>query len=369
MSHEVRVERKELRRFIEHVFAACGVSEEHSRTAADVLCYADEAGFDTHGVANLERIYVTKLQGGRINPTAEFMIVSETPGIAVMDAGQGLGLVAGVHAMNLAIAKARQVGVGCVAVRNSSHFGGAGYYVKQALEAGMIGIAMSNLGAQTIARPLNGTVNMLGSNPISMSAPADSLPPFVLEMGTTVVATGKVLAAKRKGESIPEGWLVDDNGKPVTDPEAYYNGTGHIQMLGGSLETGGAKGYGLAVMVDILCGALSGAKMGPDPSLLDPNNANAGKVDDDVGHFFLALDVAAFRPLKEFQSSMDTMLQALLSCPTSSPEKKVVYAGYPEAMHQKNSNSIAIHQQLFESLEELASRLNIPSLAYSMSIS
>jgi len=368
MSNEVKVGRAALRQFIENVFAACGVSEPYSRTAADVLCYADEAGFDTHGVANLERVYVTRLQGGRINPSAEFTVVSETPGVAVMDAGQGLGLVAGVHAMNTAIAKARRVGVGCVAVRNSSHFGGAGYYAKQALEAGMIGIAMSNLGSQTVARPLNGTVNMLGSNPISMSAPANNLPPFVLEMGTTVVATGKVLAAKRKGETIPEGWLVDDNGNPVTDPEAYFNGTGHIQMLGGSLETGGAKGYGLAVMVDILCGALSGARMGPDLSLLDPDNADAGKADDDVGHFFLALDVGAFRPLDEFQSSMDGMLQALLSCPTSSQEKKVVYAGYPEALLQKSSDSVTLYQPLFESLEALASRLNIPSLAYSTSI-
>ncbi|WP_051217526.1 Ldh family oxidoreductase [Paenibacillus assamensis] len=359
----VYVQSEPLHQFVTKVFQACGVSENYSRTAADVLCYADEKGFDTHGITNLDRIYVARLQDGRINPQAEFSIETETLGTATLDAKQGLGLVAGARAMELAIEKARATGIGCVVVRNSSHFGSAGYYTAQALDAGMIGIAMTNLGSQTIARPLNGTVNMLGTNPIAVSAPAQHLPPFVLDMSTTVVATGKIRAAKLRDESIPEGWLIDEAGNPVTDPQAYEDGTGHLQMLGGSLATGGAKGYGLALVVDILCGILSGSHVGPSPKLLEKDGASHAVEDQNIGHFFLAIQVEAFRPLLEFGTHMDNMLQTLLNCPTRSPEKKVVYPGYLEAQRSSSPIGIPLDVHVYEQLLELADKLKIAAPA------
>lgn len=361
-STAVYIKRTDLREFVKEVFISCGMSEERSRTAAAVLCYADENGFDTHGVANLARIYAAQLQNGKMDPEAEFHIVSEMPGTAVIDANNGLGLVAGDYAMNLAIEKARKFGLGCVVVRRSSHFGSAGYYTSRALDAGMIGIAMTNLGSQTIARPLGGSINMLGTNPISMSAPSEKVPSFVLDMSTTVVATGKIRAAQRQGELIPEGWLIDDYGQPVRDPNKYDEGTGHLQLLGGLLETGGAKGYGLNLMVDILCGVLSGANVGPNPKLLQPGGYENSKVDQNIGHFFLALNVEAFRPLKEFQDQMDSMLQTLLNCPTAPGTKQVVYPGYLEALRRQTSDVVSIDRAVFEELSVLAQNLGITTL-------
>lgn len=360
MNHQtVYVLQSELHQFVADVFMKCGVSEEHSHTAARVLCYADENGFDTHGVANLDRIYVQRLVDGRVDAAADLSIVADSPGTAVMDANHGLGLVAGAHAMELAIQKAERLGIGCVVVRGSSHFGSAGYYTKQALGAGMIGIAMTNLGSQTIARPLGGSVNMIGTNPIAMSAPAKQQPPFVLDMSTTVVATGKIRAAQRRGESIPEGWLIDDNGQPVTDPHAYDEGTGHLQMLGGSLATGGAKGYGLGLMVDILCGILSGANVGPDPRLLEPDGTEHALQDQNIGHFFLALNIEAFRPEEEFNAHMDAMLTTLLQCPPAAPSSRVVYPGYLEAIRKQASECVALDSIVAEQLQALGQRLQL----------
>lgn len=357
--NKVYIQQNDLISFVKEVFKSVGVSVEHSDIASKVLCYADENGFDTHGVTNLERIYLDRIKDGRVNPKAKFSLVSETPGIAVIDANNGLGLVAGEYAMDLAIEKAKDVGVGCVVVRKSSHFGSAGYYTTQALDRGMIGIAMTNLGSQTIARPLGGLVKMLGTNPIAVSAPAENVPPFVLDMSTTVVATGKIRDAQRRGESLPIGWLVDDNGKPQTDPHTYYDGTGHLQMLGGLLETGGAKGYGLGLLVDILCGVLSGANVGPDPKLLQTEGEKYANEDQNIGHFFLALNVEAFRPLTEFKDHIDTMLETLLHCPTTAYTEKVVYPGYLESIKKKKSGLIQLDLSIFEELETLGEKLGL----------
>ncbi|QJC51028.1 Ldh family oxidoreductase [Paenibacillus albicereus] len=352
---------QELRRFAEEAFRACGAPEATARTAAEVLCYADENGFDTHGVANLERIYVARMLDGRIDPQAEFELTAETASIAALDARGGLGLAVGARAMELAIDKAAQTGIGCVAVRRSSHFGSAGYYTQQAVRRGMIGIAMTNLGSQAIARPPGGSAAMLGTNPIAMGAPGEGHPPFQLDMSTTVVATGKIKAALRRGEPIPEGWLVDGEGRPVTDPAAYEEGWGHLQMLGGDLSTGGAKGFGLALLVDILCGALSGAEMGPHERLLSPEGRAAGAEDVGVGHFFLAIDPARFRPDGGFERDMGGMLGALLACPPAREGGRVVYPGYLEAARARREQ-VELDETLAAQLFELAGRLGLAPL-------
>lgn len=349
------IEYDDLERFVTLVFRKCGLHEKESRKAAEVLLYADRKGFTTHGVANLSRIYVHKMLKGEIDPKARLKRVGGGKAVTVFDGDRGLGLLNGDAAMEAAIHGAKEYGVGVAVVRNSSHFGSAGYYSSKALRHQMVGISMTNLGAQAVAPPLGGLVNMLGTNPISVSVPTHDLPPYVLDMSTTVVATGKIKEAARQGKSIPDGWLVDHDGRSVMDPQMYLSGEGHLQFLGGKLETGGNKGYGLALLVDILCGILSGADVGPRPAVL--RNHQATSQDINVGHFFLALNVSFFQEASSFESKMDEMLETLLMSPTQSNVEQVVYPGYPEAVNAKSS--VLVDRVILESLIDLSDRLEI----------
>ena len=322
MSEAPRVPHAALEEFAAGVFRACGVAADPAARAAESLCHADLVGMDTHGIANLARIYVPRLRDGRIDPAATPHVVAERGGAALLDGRDGLGLYVGAVALDQAVSRARRHGVGAVAVRRSSHLGSAGYYTARAADEGMVAIATSNCGTQRIARPPDGVEPMLGTNPLSAAAPAGELPPFVLDMSTTVVPTGQVRAAHARGDRIPEGWLVDDDGQPVTDPGAYDEGRGHLLWLGGSTSTGAYKGFGLGLLVDVLSGVLSGAASGPTGA--------PGGDDANVGHFMLALDVSAFRPAVEFAEAMDTTLGALLACP-SAPGSRVRYPGHVES--------------------------------------
>ncbi|WP_438002253.1 Ldh family oxidoreductase [Sorangium sp. So ce185] len=354
----------ELRRFAADALTRAGLAPAHARIAAEPLVYADKKGFDTHGIANLGRIYVAKLRSGRIRGDAEPRILKDEGATALIDGQDGLGLVTGVKAMRLAMDKAAAYGVGAVAVRRSSHFGPAGYYAELALERGMVGIAMSNLGSQTIARPPHGGAKIVGTNPICLAAPGGEMPAFVLDMSTTVVSTGRVRAAARLGERIPEGWLVDEHGAPVTDPASYDAGTGHLQLLGGQPETGGWKGLGLALWVDILCGALAGAAAGPDPDLFGPSGEARSRDDRDVGHFFLALDIRRFGELSEFQRRMDRILAGVVECPANGPGRRVTYPGYLEHERRRalRVDAVSVDSDLLAALGGLARELGIKPL-------
>jgi LDH2 family malate/lactate/ureidoglycolate dehydrogenase len=354
----------ELRRFAAEALTRAGLAPAHAHIAAEPLLYADSKGFDTHGIANLGRIYVAKLKSGRIRGDAEPRILKDEGATALMDGQDGLGLVIGVKAMRLAMDKAADFGVGAVAVRRSSHFGPAGYYAELALERGMLGIAMSNLGAQTIARPPHGRVPLVGTNPICFAAPAGKMPAFVLDMSTTVVSTGRVRAAARHGERIPEGWLIDEHGGPVTDPAAYDAGTGHLQLLGGQPETGAWKGLGLALWVDILCGALAGAAAGPDPDLYGPWGKARSQDDRDVGHFFLALDIRRFGEPAEFRGRMDRILAGVIECPPNGPGRRVTYPGYLEEERRRalHGDVVTVDSDLLAALGELAHEMGITPL-------
>lgn len=349
-----------LRGFATDVFQRCGVPPEPSQTAAEVLCYADLHGIESHGIYNLERLYVPKLLEGQIDPQASAELIADTGATALMDGRNGLGLVNATRAIDLAIEKARAFGVGVVGVRRSSHCGSMGFYTARALAAEMVGLAMTNLGAQAIIRPPYGSLKMLGTNPICAGAPADELPPFLLDMSTTVVATGRVRSAARKGAAVPPGWLVDDAGQPVTDPAAYDQGWGHLLFLGGDPATGGFKGYGLALLVDVLCGVLTGASFGPRPELLGGVAVESN--DLNIGHLFLVLNIGAFRPADEFRQALDQMLGALLGCPPAQPGHHVSYPGFPEAARSAASrrDGIAMDGDLVNSLQRLSRRFDIP---------
>src|SRR5437867_11187422 len=241
--------------FTTRVFRHMGVPEDDARTAATVLQAADLRGIDSHGVARLHT-YFDMLQIGRIDPKPNVTIVRESPSTATVDGGNGLGLVVGPKANAIAMEKALAVGSGWVSVRNTNHYGIAGYYVLEALKRDLIGWSMAN--TTPSVTPLWGAERMLGTNPIAIAFPGREEPPIVIDMATSAAAYGKIEIAKRAGKPIPLGWAIDRQGAPTTDPNAMIDGGAQVP-LGSTRDGGGHKGDGLAVVVDVLSAVLSGA--------------------------------------------------------------------------------------------------------------
>src|ERR1700737_3218754 len=250
---------EELREFSTRVFLHFGVPKPDAVQAADVLASADLRGIDSHGVARLTS-YVDLLSEGLINPAPKIKIVRSTPSTATVDGDNGLGLVVGPQANEIAMDMAEKDGSGWVSIGNSNHFGIAGYYVLQALEREMIGWAMTN--STKLVTPLWGAERMLGTNPIAIAFPAKEEPPIVIDMATCAAAYGKIEMARRRGDAIPYGWGVESEGRVTNNPCELVAG-GALLPLGSDRERGGHKGYALAIMVDILGCVLSGAYWGP----------------------------------------------------------------------------------------------------------
>src|SRR2546427_8349372 len=248
-----------LREFSTRMFLHFGVSKVDAAQAADVLASADLRGIDSHGVARLHS-YWNMLVWGGISPGRETKVRRPPPSTATIDGDNGLGLVVGPHANRFAMDMAERFGSGWVSVQNTNHYGIAGYYVLKALERNLIGWAMTN--STKLVAPLWGAERMLGTNPIAIGFPGKEEPPIVIDMATSAAAYGKIEIARRRGEPIPEGWAVDSEGRATTDPNEMVNG-GALLPLGSDRERGGHKGYGLAIMVDVLCGVLRGANCGP----------------------------------------------------------------------------------------------------------
>lgn len=354
MTASTVVERDALCRFYRSAFEAAGVSATVSEVSASALVFADARGVESHGAANLERIYVPGLLSGRIDPTAEPRLVVERSAVALLRGESCLGFLAAQAAMEEAIARARRFGIGAVGVFDSTHCGSMAFYTEAAIAAGMLGLAFTNLGGQGILRPSGGAVPMVGTNVLAASAPAERHPPFSLDMSTAVVSTGRLRTAMRREERIPEGWLVDDDGSPVEDPAAYFDGSAHLQFLGGSAETGGYKGYGLALLVDVLCGILVGGRVGPRRER-GPN----GNDEEGIGHFMVAIDIDGFRSTGDFRRDLDEMLGALLDCPPAAPGCSVAYPGLREAEAEARG-TVSLSAELVASLNRAAELLSLP---------
>ncbi len=221
-----------LRAAVAAYFTGRGLPPDRADRAATALCYGDLTGMDSHGVFNLPRLYAPLLDSGRADPSAEPRVLTDTGPCALVDHRRALGLWAASDAMDEAVARARAFGVGVVSVRGGTHFGCAGVHALRAAEQGLVGVVASNCGGQRIARPPLGAAALLGTNPLSVAAPALDGHPFVLDMSTTVVPTGRVRTAASRGLPVPEGWLTDDTGRPVTDPAAYDRGEAWLGWLG-----------------------------------------------------------------------------------------------------------------------------------------
>jgi len=330
---DVVIEQAELEAFVAGVLERYGVSRHEGEIVARVLVASDLRGIPSHGVARLQR-YLTGIERGFIVPGAQVEIWEPLPAIAVLDARNGIGQVAAEQAMDLALHKAREQGVGVVTVRRSNHYGIAGYYAMKALEHGMIGVSMTN--AAPLVVPTFGRDVLLGTNPIAFAAPARNHPGFVLDMATSVVPRGKLEVYDRDDRQMPVGWSLDEEGFDCQNPKQVLRNMaerlgGGILPLGGRGETfSGHKGYGLAFMVDILCGVLSGAGFGRGVNDLKRPVPPGEVAGPDVGHFFLALDIQRFLPLAEFEQRLAAYIADIQGSQLARGEERILVHGQKE---------------------------------------
>ena len=338
-----------------------GCSEEHAALATDVLIKSDLRGIDSHGVARLSG-YVRLWEKKRINATPNIRIVHETPTTATIDGDAGLGLVVAPFAMKVAIEKAEKYGSGWVSVKNSNHFGIAGYHSLMAVEKDMIGISMTN--ASPLVAPTYANERLLGTNPMCYAFPAGKYPPVIVDMATAAAANGKLEIAQRANKDVPEGWVQDKEGNSSINPNELKSG-GSLLPLGSDKDHGSHKGYGLSATVDILSAVLSGANYGPwVPPFVAFLEPSANPVGEGLGHFLGAMRVDGFRAAQEFKDHLDNWIEHFKNAKTIDPDKKVIIPGEPEhAFEQERKVSgIPIIDVVVNDLNELAAKLEIAGL-------
>ncbi|WP_247236486.1 Ldh family oxidoreductase [Telluribacter sp. SYSU D00476] len=357
-NRNVIISAPQLRHFTTQVFEYFDVPHQDAVRAADVLAYSDEHGIDSHGVARL-KTYYDLLKAGRINPRPEIRIVRERASVATVDGDNGLGLVVGPQCMEIAMRKAQEHGSGWISVCNTNHYGAAGYYPVMALQEDLIGISMTNT-TKGVA-PFNGAEKMLGTNPVAIAFPGLHEPPVVIDFASSAVSYGKVEIAKRKGQSIPDGWCIDKEGYATTQPADMIEG-GALLPLGGSEMGSGHKGYCLASMVDILSAVLSGANWGPFavPFAIHvaPSERQVGK---GIGHFFGALDIDGFRDKQEFKQDIDEWIRTMRATRPLPGTEGVLIPGDPErqAYQVRMQAGIPVDKEVAASLRVIAEETGI----------
>jgi L-2-hydroxycarboxylate dehydrogenase (NAD+) len=347
-----------LEAFTLDIFKKIGCPDEQASLATKALLEADLRGIDSHGIARLSG-YVRLWEAERINSRPKISVVHESPSTGVIDGDKGLGLIVAPHAMELAIKKASQVGTGWVAVKNSNHFGIAGFHAMMALKHDMIGLAMTN--ASPLVAPTFSVERLLGTNPIAVAIPAGEQPPFVADFATTTAANGKLEILQRKNLEAPVGWIQNKNGSPSVNPHELKEG-GALIPLGSDREHGSHKGFCLGAWVDIFSAVLSGANYGPwVPPFVSFLSPPADPVGEGIGHFFGAMRIDAFRPAHEFKSHMDSWIDRFRSAKTVDGQKHVIIPGDPEreTSNERIKNGIPLNRKVVEDLKELGLRFHI----------
>ena len=352
---------EELREFMKLTFIAAGVPEKDAAICADVLIEADKRGIDSHGVARLKPIYLDRIQEGIQNPETEMEIVRETPTTAVIDGHDGMGHVIGVKCMQMAIDKAKKQGLGMVAVRNSTHYGIAGYYALMAARENQICITGTN--ARPSIAPTFGSENMLGTNPLTIGFPTDENFPFIIDCATSITQRGKIEHYARIGRQMPNGWVLDQHGEPVTDPDAALrglsDGTCALTPLGGiGEELAGYKGYGYATVVEVLSASLQG---GSFLSALAGRSSNGGIRPYHLGHFFLAIDISVFTEPEAFRLSAGSILRELRASRKARGCERIYTAGEKEylAWLERSEHGVPLNNAVRRSLESARSEYNV----------
>ena len=317
-------------KFVKDVFMAYGIPEEDADICTDVLLASDRKGIESHGVNRFKPIYLDRIKAGIQHPETNFEVVRETPTTAVVDGHDGMGQVIGYKAMQMAIDKAKEFGMGMVAVRNSTHYGIAGYYTDMAAKAGCIGMTGTN--ARPSIAPTFGVENMLGTNPLTLGFPTDEEFPFSLDCATSISQRGKIEYYARIGQDTPAGMVIGRDGKAMTDSpeilEALVNGQAALAPLGGiGEELAGYKGYGYATFVEVLSAAL---QQGNFLHMLSGIGENGEKQKFHLGHFFIAIDTEAFVGLDSFKKTAGDILRALRNSEVAPGEERIYTAGEKE---------------------------------------
>ncbi|HHY81360.1 MAG TPA: Ldh family oxidoreductase [Clostridiales bacterium] len=349
-----------LEQFMVDVFKGVGVPEEDARICADVLITSDKRGIDSHGIGRLKPIYIDRILEGIINPVTEIEVAREGPTTAVLDGHNGMGQVIAKKAMEMAIEKASVYGIGMTAVRNSNHYGIAGYYVLMAVERGMIGITGTN--ARPSIAPTFGVENMLGTNPLTFGMPTDEEFPFVLDCATSITQRGKIEVYAREGKPLPEGWVIGEDGRPRTDTEQVLQdlvtGGAALTPLGGiGEELAGYKGYGYATVVEILSAALqSGAFLKALTGMEDGK-----KVPYRLGHFFIAINIESFVELDRFKKTAGDILRQLRSSRRMPGEERIYTAGEKEflAWQYRKDKGVPVNEALQKDILHLKKLLKL----------
>jgi LDH2 family malate/lactate/ureidoglycolate dehydrogenase len=342
-----------LRRQCLEILQAWGMGPDHAATTADILTETDLRGVESHGISMLP-VY-DGMRARKLNMRPDIRVVRDTPVAALIDADNALGHVASKMAVDLVTGKAKAMGVAVVCVRRSAHFGAAGCYTDMIARAGLIGIATTSARGITMV-PTFGTGPVFGTNPISVAAPAGRHKPFNLDMATTPVAMNKLRVYALKGKPLPEGWAYDAAGKPERDADRAYR-TRRLAPLGGTRETGGHKGYGLAMVVNILSATLSGTSF--QPLRVEREGADTP---DNIGHFFLAIDPTLFRDAGAFERDLDEMIDFLHGQTPADPAQPVLVPGEPEEAERARRlrDGIPLPESLAAQLREVCRQCNAP---------
>jgi len=357
----VWVDFKTLKSFMIDVFKEVGVPENDAETCAEILITADKYGIDSHGVGRFKPIYIDRILAGIQQPKTQIEVIKETPTTAVLDGHHGMGHVIGYKAMEMAIEKAKKFGMGMTAVRNSTHYGIAGYYPLMAAEAGMIGMTGTN--ARPSIAPTFGVENMLGTNPLTLGAPTDEAFPFLLDCATSVSQRGKIEVYSREGKSLPLGWVIGRDGESRSDTDQILvdltQGNAALAPLGGlGEETAGYKGYGYATFVEILSAALQGGQFLKALSGFDQKGQRQPY---GLGHFFIAIQVEAFTELENFKKITGEILRSLRQSQKAPGQDRIYTAWekeYENFLYRKDKGA-PLGQVLQEQLSELKNRYKL----------
>ena len=332
---QVNVSEAALRATVTQIFEKLGLTPQDAAEGADVLTMTDLRGVETHGVSNMLRAYVRDYKAGKLDPKPGWRIVRQSPATAVIDAERRLGIIVAPKAMRLAMDKARAVGVGVVTVYNSGHFGAIGHYAMQAAEQGMVGVCFTGAGLSVV--PTFAAKPLLGTNPIALAAPARREAPMLFDAATSAIAGNKIRLAIRVGSPLLPGWVTDKEGTPIMEEKPVFNRDEFYQApLGGTREQGSHKGYGFALMAEVLSTMLAGAL----PTMLRPGSGSK--------NHFAAYNIEAFTDPEQFKTSMDDMLRTLRTAQPAPGEERVLYPGLSEAEEvvHRRANGIPLHKEV-----------------------
>ena len=349
-----------LKTFMYETLLAAGVPAADADIVVEILIASDLRGIESHGIGRL-KMYIDRILDGRQKAVTNFEILKESPGTALIDGHHGMGHVIAYKAMNLAIQKAGKVGIAAVAVRNGTHFGITGYYPMMAIRRGMAGLAFTN--ARPTISPTFGNEPLLGTNPIAFGVPSDEECPFLLDMATSISQRGKIEVAERKGKILPEGIAMDTNGNYVSDPVTLLKMFGQkaaslLPLGGAGEELAGYKGYGLAVMVEILSSAFSGGPFGWGLVGFDPDG---NKIPFQLGHFFMAIDVAKFIDPEQFKKITGNILRSMRESAKLPGQSRIYTAGEKEFENEKRilREGVPINESLQQEMKTLQRNLKL----------